>query len=323
MLSNFDQLYVFGDSISDTGNLYNLTGGGHPSDADFNGSKRFSNGDIWVDHFADELDITIDPFTENTGINDSLNFAIGGANSDRSHFSNWHLPPELQRFGLEEQIDAFEDLANNQSSQETFDDDLFSISIGANDYYSLIGQDDPNTRKVETNFPKNWVGKREKVIEVVDTNIKDAIDEIIDAGGKNIVLFNLPDLNETPLGDSLGRQNQGHLKSLTNMHNRSLSRLVKRTERANPDVNIIEVDLNEFVDDIMDNPNEFGFTNVTDNFSGGDIYHGKGFGMAEEPSVGNADEYFFWDSAHVTTKVHSLMADLVIDTLANEGLIME
>lgn len=317
MLFNFDQFYVFGDSLSDAENGFSLSGGQFPSDLDFNGSKRFSNGDIWVDYFAKELDITIDPFfnPQNTGINDGLNFAIGGANSDHSHFSG-PLP-----FGLEKQIDHFKDLANNQSSQETFDDDLFSISIGANDYYSFIDDDPTTTDVVETDFPRWGRETRKAVINVVDRNIKGAIQEIIDAGGENIMVFNLPDLNETPLGQSLDSQDQRKLRSLTNLHNRKLSRLVRRTERANPDVNIIEVDMNEFVDDIMDNPNKFGFTNVTDNFSGVDIYT-----KLEPTSVGeneNANEYFFWDSVHGTTKVHSLMADVVMDTLANEGLIME
>ncbi|MHC5830296.1 MAG: SGNH/GDSL hydrolase family protein, partial [Nostoc sp.] len=55
--ASFDQLYVFGDSLSDTGNIYNATyATGKPYPASppyFEG--RFSDGPIWVDYLGDQL----------------------------------------------------------------------------------------------------------------------------------------------------------------------------------------------------------------------------------------------------------------------------
>lgn len=48
MASNFSQFYVFGDSLSDTGNVFNASGGLIPPDPPYS-QGRFSNGDIWVD----------------------------------------------------------------------------------------------------------------------------------------------------------------------------------------------------------------------------------------------------------------------------------
>ena len=62
-------LYVFGDSLSDSGNLFGLTGGTTPpSPPYFNG--RFSDGPVWVESLAPALGLT---YTQAT------NFAIGGA----------------------------------------------------------------------------------------------------------------------------------------------------------------------------------------------------------------------------------------------------
>ena len=48
--SAYSSLVVFGDSLSDTGNVYAATGGVIPG-APY-ASGRFSNGPIWLDTFA-------------------------------------------------------------------------------------------------------------------------------------------------------------------------------------------------------------------------------------------------------------------------------
>ena len=66
---DFNGLYVFGDSLSDSGNLFALTGGASPpSPPYFNG--RVSNGPVWVESLAPALGF---PYLQAT------NFAIAGA----------------------------------------------------------------------------------------------------------------------------------------------------------------------------------------------------------------------------------------------------
>lgn len=67
----FSSLYVFGDSLSDSGNLFALTGGTNPpSPPYFNG--RVSNGPVWVENLAPAIGFDYVPQT---------NFAIAGAES--------------------------------------------------------------------------------------------------------------------------------------------------------------------------------------------------------------------------------------------------
>ena len=72
----YSNLYVFGDSLVDTGNLFNATTAAveasellgldlpvvPPTPPYFEG--RFSDGELWIDNLADELDIDLTPATE-------------------------------------------------------------------------------------------------------------------------------------------------------------------------------------------------------------------------------------------------------------------
>jgi phospholipase/lecithinase/hemolysin len=311
MLRNFDQVYIFGDSLSDTGNLSTFSGGQLPPPPPLYAPGRLSNGDVWVDYLTDDLGLDLNPFSTGFDADDSVNFSIGGALSNDSN----EVPGVP---GLEQQVDAFESFAGNPSPGQALDDDLFFLWIGANDYFSFI-QDNPATPNViETNFPKSGRETINTILEVVDINIKGAVRDIIDAGGENIVLFNLPDLDRTPLGQSLDKAGQRKLRKLTEKHNRRLDKLAAKTEAAYPDVNVIEIDTNQLFDDLTENPREFGLTNVTDNFTGIDLYTG----INQPPASGDPDRYLFWDSVHPTTTVHNIVADFVTDELVNEGLIV-
>ncbi len=323
MVLNVDQVYFFGDSLTDTGNVFNFTGGFFPNPPVYE-LGRFSNGEVWTDYFAEEFNLTIDPFIDSFNpetfeitfnlddTNDGINFAIGGATSDSGNVG-------IVPLGLEQQIDQFEVLVQNQEPSENFGDDLYFLWTGGNDYLSLIeNADDPTTIdviEVEGNFPKN---NQDILFDVVNINIGGAIQDIIDAGGKNIVVFNLPNIAEIPIAQGLNDDDREKLRDLIEDHNDRLEDIVEHIEQLNTDVNLIEIDADELFDEILNNPSDFGFTNVTDNFSGIDLYTGGSL----PPSMGNPDEYLFVDSVHPSTKAHQLIGDLVMDTLASEGLVI-
>ncbi len=333
---NIDKAYFFGDSLSDIGNVSNFTGGFFPNSGPsdlppFNppfpyAPGRFSNGNVWADYFTEEFNLTINPFIAGfdpgpppeiifdlSDTNNGTNFAIGGADSANGNVG-------IVPLGLEQQIEQFEFLiVENQSPEEVVEDDLFFVWAGANDYLSFIEDaDNPDTLdviEVEADFPKK---SKDAVVDVVDINIKGAIQDIIDVGGENIVVFNLPDLDILPLAQGLDIDNREKLRDLTKDHNDRLLDITGQLEESNPNVNLIHIDANKLFDDFILNPNEFGFTNVIDNYSGIDLYTQKSI----TPAVGNIDEYLFIDSVHPSTTAHQFIADLVIYELTSEGLIM-
>ena len=80
---DYSSLYVLGDSLSDTGNVYRATDGDSPpSPPYFEG--RFSNGPVWADHVADVFRDADRP---------TANFAFGGAEVD---FDSGGRTPDLR-----------------------------------------------------------------------------------------------------------------------------------------------------------------------------------------------------------------------------------
>ncbi|MDJ0555328.1 MAG: SGNH/GDSL hydrolase family protein [Microcoleaceae cyanobacterium MO_207.B10] len=226
----FSDIYVFGDSLSDTGNAFAATGGLiPPSPPYFEG--RTSNGQLWVETLAPQLQLISDP---------NLNFAVNGATTGFVNNSNNLLPegaPPLL-IGLQAQIDQF--IADTGGTDP---DALYVVWAGANDY--LGG----NTQDVQS-----AIG-----------NLSVAVNKLAAIGARNFMLPNIPDLGVTPLGLGLPPEQQQGLTLLTEAHNSALVAVSEILEQ-DPDINIIDVDIKDLVDNIIANPADFGLTNVTDNF---------------------------------------------------------
>lgn len=126
---SFDQLYVFGDSLSDTGNIYNATSQTYPPSPPYY-DGRFSNGPIWVDYLGDQLGLTPTLFTTiaSTPPTQGINFAFGGASSGSGNVivPNPNLPGVLQ------QVEDFAGIL--QANHQTADPNaLYTLWGGAND----------------------------------------------------------------------------------------------------------------------------------------------------------------------------------------------
>ena len=107
---SINELYVFGDSLSDTGTVFRLTGGMYPPNPIYY-EGRYSNGRVWVEYLAERLKLPSERVT---------NFAYGGATTGSSS----SLVP-----GLLKQVQSF-----TQAHQRTNPDALYVLWAGANDY---------------------------------------------------------------------------------------------------------------------------------------------------------------------------------------------
>jgi len=106
-----NQLYVFGDSLSDVGTVFRATGGMYPSNPTYF-QGRYSNGRVWVEYLALRLHLS----SKQTN-----NFAYGGATTGSNGNS---LVP-----GLLTQVQSF-----TQTHQQTNPNALYVLWAGANDY---------------------------------------------------------------------------------------------------------------------------------------------------------------------------------------------
>ncbi|GBE76325.1 GDSL family lipase [Microcystis aeruginosa NIES-87] len=227
--ATFDSFQVFGDSLSDPGNLYKLTGNLSPypyppSPPYANG--RFSNGPLWIEYLQQDF-----------GLPDSavLNLAYGGATSSRQNVAELLFTGDFP--GLLDEIDSF--VSNPFLS--TFDArDLFVVWAGANDY--LFGF---------SNNPDAVVGN---IIAAVQTLISPGV------GAKTVIVPNLPDLGKLP--------SQAGIPGMTDLalkHNQKLATALETLQNApSTAATLIPLDIYSLFENTYNDPSRYGLTNVTD-----------------------------------------------------------
>ncbi len=298
---DYSSINIFGDSLVDSGNFFNLTreltGTGLPP-APY--AQQFSNGDVWAEQLAEALDLSPALSTAvlpgilsgSTPVpSEGINFALGGSLTDDSN-SQPGLP------GLQSQIAAF----NTLSTFSPLGPNTLNVLLaGGNDYNQAI-----------VSAPLAGLAT---LPDQVTNNLIDAIATLISIGAEDILVSNLPNLGTQPFAQTLNSfnpQSSASLSALSTQHNLLLSQKLTNLETASG-ANIIQLDLESFTDEAVNSPDTFGFTNVTDSCLS-NFVSVVNFGTP----CSNPDEYLFWDAVHPTTKAHSFVAQLAIDALAHE-----
>jgi phospholipase/lecithinase/hemolysin len=226
----FSQLFVFGDSLSDTCNTFKRTkealGQGLPPAPPYF-SRRFSDGPVWVEYLAHFLKLSHSCHT---------NFAVSGATTGDANT----FPLDTVRLpGLKQQLEAFIQSLNNAEADR---DALYVLWAGANDYLAG-GVTDP-TEPI--------------------ANLTNAVKVLLDVGARQIMVANLPDLGSLP-GTRKLRLSKG-LHALSVAHNTGLAASLKTLHQKfhSDAVEIILFDVDALTKQMWTEPSEFGFTNVTD-----------------------------------------------------------
>ncbi|MDZ8262146.1 SGNH/GDSL hydrolase family protein [Nostoc sp. ChiQUE01b] len=219
---------MFGDSFSDTGNVFNATGEAiPPSSSYFNG--RFSNGSIWVEYLASDLRINFNPKT---------NFAYAGATTGFENIGVESLP------GLQQQINSF-----TSTNQFADPNSLYIVWAGTNDYLDYFFGGSPN--------PTQTV-----------TNLIDAVKALAAVGAKDIMVVNQPNLGNFPVTGSSDQTSSILNTYSSVHNSQLKANLKFLSQQLSSDINIIFLDVDSLYNRIIAAPEEFGFTNVTDSCIG-------------------------------------------------------
>ena len=176
--------------------------------------------------------------------------------------------------GMDQQIS---DYVDSLSEDDDLSKTLFTIWIGGNDFLT-------------------W-GPYESVIAAAITNINDALQTLVFAGAKNILVMNLPDLGLAP-----ALVNTAYSAAYTSgaiAFNSYLTQLACDFRRAFPRVTFYMADTFELLQYAVANGETLGFTNV----DGTCVADGDA-----EPCEG----FIFWDGIHPTTATHKYLAALAL-----------
>ncbi|MEM6252454.1 MAG: SGNH/GDSL hydrolase family protein [Cyanobacteria bacterium P01_D01_bin.156] len=313
----FSKLYVFGDSLSDAGNVFNATTAVSelplppgvpvppilpPDPPYFQG--RNSNGPVWVEYLADELNLSltnstelstvfpgvpvfspitvstagpsVSPFFNGVLSTTGVNFAFGGAQTGFQGSTDFgELIP-----GVLTQVGWFSsDL--NLASTTADPDALYVVWAGANDYWGADPGED--TTLLST---------------TAINNLTAALGQLYDTGARNFLVPNLPDLGLTPRGQISSSENQ-RLTNVSLSHNSLLTTALDSLSLL-PDAEIFSLDAFSLFNQALTSPADFDYDNVSD-------------GCLLVPTcLGNPavqDSFLFWDDRHPTTSAHEEIAN--------------
>jgi phospholipase/lecithinase/hemolysin len=281
-------LYVVGDSLSDQGNAFELTGGFPPPPYD----ERASNGPVAVERLAASLGVPLSP-SELGG----TNYAVAGAmtgpvlipsapplTTENINALQYGLPV-LEGTSL---VSQTADLVQ-AGPLAAADSALFFVWGGAND---LSLNQSPAAAAAA-------VG-----------NVGTVITSLYGAGGRQFLLPNLPDLSRTPAGQALTPDQQAGLQALTLGFNSGLAGLATSLSGL-PGIHITLFDTFAFFNAILANPAAFGFSNTTAPCLTGNLLTGGSI-------CGDPGSYLFWDSLHPTAAAHAALGDAFAQAVVPE-----
>lgn len=269
----YNRLVVFGDSLSDNGNLYAISG--QPTSPPYF-QGRFSNGPV----FTELLGFNAGRFTAGAPVTGSVNYAFGGARTDLSA-----SPP-----GMRAQLAAY------TGAGGTFGrNDLVSILGGANNIFQSFA--------AAAATPATAQATMQGVANAAATDINTIVNSVAAAGAGTILVTNLPRLGITPQFSATGPSGAALADYAGSTFNSALLSRLMTTAAAQPNTNIILMDLYKISDPLAANPGLFGLTNAsTSCFNGVSV-------------CSNPDGYLYWDGVHPTAAGHRLISRLAVDYL--------
>lgn len=221
-------VFVFGDSLMDTGNLF-LAAGIPPSPPYFGG--RFSNGPLFGEIMAGNLGFALTP-----SILGGNNFSWAGAQTGTGLSSGFipNVQTQINQF-----LGAFGGLANPNA--------LYIIDGGGNDV-----------------LPASAAANVPAAIAAIVGNIKTEVETLAAAGAKNFVIINVARVGDTPRVQALGAGAVGGANFISNQINQGLLSALMDIHSNNKNLDLDLLDLFALGTAVNANPAAFGFTNGAD-----------------------------------------------------------
>lgn len=287
---DYTKIVVFGDSLSDTGNVAHLTQAKYgvriPGPVADYANGRFTDGrytvpaaknffGVWVDQLAASL-------PARPQVRDSLdggtNYAYGFATT-----GNGSSPLDLTPTLSVQVANIGQQISNYLATHPKIDSHtLFIVWGGAIDVLNATSAND-----------------------VIDSAVRQSLNlqRLIDAGATQFIVPNLPPLGSTPrLNGSPTTSAPATVASA--LFNSWLATGISVVRDFNwyRRLTIYQLNIFGLFEEIAASPSHFSLTNIT--------------AMSQGNPTANPDTYLFWDEIHPTTRGHNIISDAAIDLIA-------
>jgi phospholipase/lecithinase/hemolysin len=289
----YSDIFIFGDSFSDTGNVFAATGGLIPSDPPYF-QGRFSDGPVWVERLASRLGLTVRANGADPQVVKGNNFAVGGALAAVDLPVSLPYIPNAVIPSLQSQVSYFIAASTPPSLPS---DALYVVYAGNNDLRYAVD-------------PKNELTPSEKdqMVEDAVTAIINSIKALAAAGAKDILVPNVGDLGITPEA-AVVRNNAAESTAISMQFNTLLSDQLKiLTEELGIRITLFDTFSlgKQILEDARYNGGKtFGITNVDT-----PIFPGYAGSPGADPAVS-----LFCDDLHISAVAHDLLGDAVFSYL--------
>jgi uncharacterized protein (TIGR03437 family) len=268
----FNQFVVFGDSLSDNGNLYigtKLLGDPTPGPpmyatgeyTDGTNSVPSTSGPLglWIEQLAAIMNLPVpQPFASASG---GSNYAVAGALTGINPKFSPAAPTAVPN--LTDQLNLF--LAAKHTPAVNA---LYVFWGGSNDILQSVNP-----------------------AATAAANVQGNIDTLATAGAKYFLWANLTPLGEVP--ESINTSNRSALDAASVAYNQAMNSAIAQLKTAHPGITIVTLDAYSLFLASTQNPSLYGYTNVTSPAQGMNV---------------NPNTYLFWDMLHPTTVGHSYIA---------------
>jgi len=295
-------VFVFGDSLSDTGTLAEALGHNAPNPPSFHDS--FTNGPVAVELLAERFGLRADPSLWLTGFTDAAhlfppgsvpgtNYAVGGATAAGG------------TTGLPNQVGAF----LNHLGQHAPSDALYVVMIGGNDVRNAA-----------------HAGNSAGVIAGVNSELA-MIQLLLSEGATHLLIPNVPNVGAIPefTQDSPAGQ-AATATAFSLLYDQLLASGIQALISQNPTDSLVPFDLFGFNSMIDANAASLGFTNTTDRCytNAVAVFLNPAVPLQDTPACGvidpvlgaaNIDHFLYWDNIHPTARVQAMWADAFATTV--------
>lgn len=307
--SAYSDMYVFGDSLSDPGNVFVVTG--EVSVRPYNASgipdfpypigqgMTFSNGATWAQVYghARHLQGVTGPALRATRF---TNYAFGGA----------HAADSLSNpFDMGEQVTQFLTDQGGTADPEA----LYTVWFGGNDIRDALVA---FLVAYETTLAGN--GSMEDAQAAGEAAAEDVIFSSISSymenlstlalsGAMKFLVLNAPNVGVAPAVTALGSDASDLAWFLSVEFNTALDSALDSFESALPWIQVTRVDAFTAITVIVFNPELYGLSNTTESCIEPEVMKDA---ICDAPN-----EYLFWDGLHPTRAGHQLIAEYVMDAM--------
>jgi phospholipase/lecithinase/hemolysin len=280
-IGGFTNIYAFGDSLSDAGNVFTATLGQVPSAPYSDG--RFSNGNVWVQDLAQNLGLP--PLQPSLKGGTDYAYGAGQTGTTALHPQNpIDLPSQLAQFELN---------TPNPSS-----DALYTIWAGSYDMVTIANSTETSTQQAAT------------VQQAVNNEVQ-VINGLIAHGAKDLVVLGVPDLGVTPY-ERARPASAAVSSALAQEYNADLGAALQQIV-ASGAASIDYVNTYALMDAAVANPAAYGFSNVSQPVWTGGLTPGSGGTLNATGTAQNG--YLFFNDLHPTAEGHALLAAAVTNSL--------